>query len=655
MAVNLSPLGGAGTQFFSNNGVPLSGGLLYTYLAGSTLPATTYTSNTGTTTLANPIVLDSAGRIPTGEIWLADTINYKFVLKDATDALIATWDNISGINANYITFTAYDYVATATAGQTVFTLPLIYVPNTNNLAVYVNGIKQIVSVNYTETNTNTITFLAGLNINDIVEFSTATPVAANATDAANVSYTEGSTNAVTTNVQSKLRESVSVMDFGAVGDGITDDTAAFNAAIATGKKVIVPIPSVGYLVNGITVVDNMVIEGEKSGVSLGPLLIVSTTNGCAFLQGAANAFQVDISNLACKAKTGVTGARFFKQSDTTYYSAYTRFSKIETYLDLQVSYDGFFIFATWDKCRDGYLGTGTNHTAITSNAVAYGQTNTTNINLARDCQFFGSVGGNAAVDISYGTMWKFDNCDFENISVPAFRARGVFLNEFNNCWFESITAAQVITLAEYPATAAGSSATFTNCFFLLSTITSYVVNLETNCVANFRDNDFNLVPTGVTQANDGTKIAVNQNSRANSGTGVAGFFTGMGADTYLNGKRFLNSASNNGSGANIQNAGLISSSLGFTTSVATSVTTSFVTIATSNTGTGVGGLCFINGYNTSGGAQGAWLVLFYNSGTPVVVSSSDATATTPTFQTSGSNLQMKTTTGTLSINTALLV
>ena len=31
MAVNLSPLGGVAAQFFNNDGVPLSGGLIYTY------------------------------------------------------------------------------------------------------------------------------------------------------------------------------------------------------------------------------------------------------------------------------------------------------------------------------------------------------------------------------------------------------------------------------------------------------------------------------------------------------------------------------------------------------------------------------------------------------------------------------------------------
>jgi hypothetical protein len=99
MAVFLSPVGGAAAQFFTNTGAVLTGGKLYTYAAGTTTPQATYTTSSGSTARTNPIILDAAGRVSgSGEIWLTDGVSYKFLLRDSNDVLIATYDNIDGIN-----------------------------------------------------------------------------------------------------------------------------------------------------------------------------------------------------------------------------------------------------------------------------------------------------------------------------------------------------------------------------------------------------------------------------------------------------------------------------------------------------------------------------------------------------------------------------
>ena len=98
MPVNLSPVAGAAQQFFTNSGTPLSGGLLYTYAAGTTTPLATYTTAAGSTANSNPIVLNSAGRLD-NEVWLTSTLTYKFVLKDSGGVTIATYDDIPGIGS----------------------------------------------------------------------------------------------------------------------------------------------------------------------------------------------------------------------------------------------------------------------------------------------------------------------------------------------------------------------------------------------------------------------------------------------------------------------------------------------------------------------------------------------------------------------------
>lgn len=84
-------------QFLDLNGKPLTGGKLYTYIAGSTTPVVTYKTISGGTESANrntnPIILDMAGM---AELVIATDTAYKFVLFDKNDAKIAEWDNVTG-------------------------------------------------------------------------------------------------------------------------------------------------------------------------------------------------------------------------------------------------------------------------------------------------------------------------------------------------------------------------------------------------------------------------------------------------------------------------------------------------------------------------------------------------------------------------------
>jgi hypothetical protein len=184
MAVNLSPVGGVAAQFFTNTGAVLTGGKLYTYLAGTTTPTPTYTTSAGNVARTNPIILDAAGRVPGGgEIWLTVGIIYKFVLTDSNDVLIGTYDNVQSSQS---------------------------------------------------------------------------------TDSSLVSYTPAGTGAVTTTVQAKLRQYVSVIDFGAVGDGSTNDTAAFANAIAfldtTGGGEL-------YIPDGIYMLDSLTMTGRSKALT----------------------------------------------------------------------------------------------------------------------------------------------------------------------------------------------------------------------------------------------------------------------------------------------------------------------------------------------------------------------------------------------------
>lgn len=95
MAVNLSPIGNA--QVEDSSGNPAYLWKWYTYVAGSSTPATTYTTSTGSIAQANPIVLNALG-LAASPIWLTAGVSYKLVLTNAADVPQATFDNVSGIN-----------------------------------------------------------------------------------------------------------------------------------------------------------------------------------------------------------------------------------------------------------------------------------------------------------------------------------------------------------------------------------------------------------------------------------------------------------------------------------------------------------------------------------------------------------------------------
>ena len=154
-------------QFFDANGNPLVGGKLYTYASGTSTPLATYTDSGALTPNPNPVILNSRGE---AAIWLG-TSAYTFVLNTPADTLIWSADGIAAL---------------ATTGSVAAVAA--------NLQAFIT-------------------------------------LMSSSAGAANVGYTPGGIGAVATTVQTKLRESVSVKDFGAVGDGTHDDTAALSAAL----------------------------------------------------------------------------------------------------------------------------------------------------------------------------------------------------------------------------------------------------------------------------------------------------------------------------------------------------------------------------------------------------------------------------------------
>jgi hypothetical protein len=136
-------------QFFDLNGAPLSGGLLYTYAAGTTTPLATYTDSTGLIANTNPIVLDSRGE---ANVWLSGAI-YKFALYTSVGVLIWTVDNING--STFASNATGDGTTTAFSVVNGFT------------AIYINGVYQ--NRNTYVVTSGTVTFTQAPPYTSIIE------------------------------------------------------------------------------------------------------------------------------------------------------------------------------------------------------------------------------------------------------------------------------------------------------------------------------------------------------------------------------------------------------------------------------------------------------------------------------------------------------
>jgi hypothetical protein len=177
----------------------------------------------------------------------------------------------------------------------------------NNTQVYIDGVYQ--QKDTYNLSGAVIQFSAAPPNLSTIEVMVVQVLSVGATTASQVSFTQaGSTTA--RNVQLKLQELVSVKDFGAVGDGVTDDTAALKAAFdyAIPLGVTVRFNEGTYKISGpiqpyetrtsgdlhILVDGSVNIEVDSGASSFSDVLYLETTNynsasitgGILFIDGA---------------------------------------------------------------------------------------------------------------------------------------------------------------------------------------------------------------------------------------------------------------------------------------------------------------------------------------------------------------------------------
>lgn len=232
-------------QFLSPQGVPIAGGRLYTYAAGTSTPLATYTDNTGQIQNANPVILDSKGE---AAVWLGTSV-YALTLKNSAGAIVWSAENVSGVTA---------LSSLATSGGSAF-----------------------------------------------------------------IGFLQLGKGSVPTNVQTKLREDVSVLDFGADPTGMTPCDTAINNAIASfsdGNGTVYFPPGTYKVISTITVSKNR-IHLVGAGTYATTILFAPVANGSCFKLSAGTSVLYQGS---------ICGMTFYSK-DSTFTKVALELSDISTY------------------------------------------------------------------------------------------------------------------------------------------------------------------------------------------------------------------------------------------------------------------------------------------------------------------------------------
>ena len=150
----------------------------------------------------------------------------------------SVFPNTAAISTTYAT-------QTHTGDGTTTTFAMGYNPAIKaNVDAHIDGVYQNIDT-FSISGTN-LTFSEAPPLNSKIEIKVPVNVTSlTNTDPAQIVYNQGGTGAQDRTLTSKLQDTVSVKDFGAVGDGVTDDTDAIQAAIDSSSDVI-RIPAGNY-------------------------------------------------------------------------------------------------------------------------------------------------------------------------------------------------------------------------------------------------------------------------------------------------------------------------------------------------------------------------------------------------------------------------
>jgi hypothetical protein len=246
-------------------------------------------------------------------------------------------------------------------------------------------------------------------------------------------FIQAGTGAQQRTVESKLQDVVSVKDFGAVGNGVANDTAAIQAAVAASNTVYFPAGT--YLTDKITLQQGTQILGDGPSNTN----IIATSSATTIFEfnngsGFSGALKTQISGLTFKATTENSTTALRGASDTIYI-AYATIENCHFWLTLKYGAYGNFLQTRFVNCIFGYYGSAT--TPMLNGIYLNGQGQSggeANANIIDTCYINGTT--NEGIYISSAWNTRIVNTTIEVTGKEAIWINGGIQTSIINLYVE---------------------------------------------------------------------------------------------------------------------------------------------------------------------------------------------------------------------------